>query len=153
MRYWYQHYFHTTRGRRALTENRDELVRFLWNLWSPSWTFDDSTFEATTRLLANDDNVDVVIHSYMHRYGSVPGDPALEKIESSLTGQLLITVPTVVLHGADDAVDIVNDSTDHVKHFAGPYERRVLGGVGHNIPQEAPKHFAEAIRSLREYNP
>jgi hypothetical protein len=83
--------------------------------------------------LANDDYIDVVIHSYMHRYGSVTGDPALEKIESLLTGQPLITVPTIVLHGAD-AVDIVDNSSDHDKHFAGPSERRALDGVGHNIP-------------------
>jgi pimeloyl-ACP methyl ester carboxylesterase len=145
LRYWYQYYFHTARGRNGLTENRRALCRLLWSLWSPAWTFDDATFERTARSFDNSDFVDVVRHSYMHRTKSAPGDPRYAAIEAQLAKQPIIRVPTVTIHGAVDGVTPVRGSESHATHFSAHYERRVLANVGHNPPQEDPKAFAAAI--------
>jgi pimeloyl-ACP methyl ester carboxylesterase len=144
-RQWYQYYFHTGRGRNGLTQNRAALSKLLWQMWSPSWTFDDATFEKSASAFDNDDFVDVVVHSYMHRTGSVAGDPIYAFIETQLTTQPAIDVPTIVLHGADDNVSPVKTSESHGRHFSARYERRVLPGIGHNPPQEAPQAFADAV--------
>jgi len=148
-RYWYQFYFHGERGRAGLAAHRRELGRLLWRLWSPGWTFDDATFERTAAAFDNPDFVEVVIHSYRHRFGLVPGDPALEEIERRLAARPPITVPTVVLHGGDNAVSPASSSERHARFFTGRYARRLIPRVGHNVPQEAPREFAEAILSLR----
>jgi pimeloyl-ACP methyl ester carboxylesterase len=148
-RHWYQFYFHGERGRAGLAAHRRELGRLLWRLWSPSWTFDDATFERTAAAFENPDFVEVVIHSYRHRFGLVPGDPALEETERRLAARPPITVPTVVLHGGDNAVSPASSSERHARFFTGRYARRLIPGVGHNVPQEAPREFAEAILSLR----
>jgi pimeloyl-ACP methyl ester carboxylesterase len=147
-RYWYQWYFHTERGRTGLAANRRELCRMLWSLWSPNWRFDNATFEATAVSFDNPDFVDVVIHSYRHRYGAVTGDPALEPIEARLAEQPQIRVPTIVLHGAADGVDPPENSEAHARHFAGPYERRVVPVAGHFLPREAPEAIFEALSKL-----
>ena len=103
-RYWYQWYFHTERGRAGLRENRRDVCRLLWQLWSPNWQFDDATFAATAASFDNPDFVDVTIQSYRHRYANAPGDPALEPLEQRLMQQPSIAVPTIVLHGACDGV-------------------------------------------------
>lgn len=148
-RYWYQFYFHGERGRAGLAAHRRELGRLLWRLWSPSWTFDDATFERTAAAFDNPDFVEVVIHSYRHRFGLVPGDPALEEIERRLAARPPITVPTVVLHGGDNGVSPASSSERHARFFTGRYARRLIPRVGHNVPQEAPREFAEAVLSLR----
>ena len=148
LRYWYQYYFHGERGRAGLAANRRAFCRLLWRLWSPSWAFDDATFERTAASFDNPDFVDVVVHSYRHRYGYAPGDPALAAIEQRLAQQPAITVPTVVLHGDDDGVGPAPMSERHARHFTGPYVRQVVPGVGHNLPQEAPGSFALAVLSL-----
>jgi pimeloyl-ACP methyl ester carboxylesterase len=148
-RYWYQFYFHGERGRAGLAAHRRELGRLLWRLWSPSWTFDDATFERTAAAFDNPDFVEVVIHSYRHRFGLVPGDPALEEIERRLAARPPIAVPTVVLHGGDNAVSPASSSERHARFFTGRYARRLIPRVGHNVPQEAPREFAEAVLSLR----
>ena len=147
-RLWYQYYFHSERGRRGLEQNRYELCKLLWRLWSPTWRFDDATYDCTAVSFENPDFVEVVVHSYRHRYGLVPGDPAVEDIERRLSAKPKITVPTVVLHGIDDDVTPVADSEHHHRFFTGPYERRAIPGVGHNLPQEAPREFAAAVLSL-----
>jgi pimeloyl-ACP methyl ester carboxylesterase len=148
-RFWYQFYFHGERGRAGLAAHRRELGRLLWRLWSPSWTFDDATFERTAAAFDNPDFVEVVIHSYRHRFGLVPGDPALEEIERRLAARPPIPVPTVVLHGSDNAVSPASSSERHARFFTGRYARRLIPRVGHNVPQEAPREFAEAVLSLR----
>lgn len=148
LRYWYQYYFHTERGRNGLTENRRALCRLLWSLWSPTWTFDDATFERTARSFDNSDFVDVVRHSYMHRTKSAPGDPRYAAIEAQLAKQPIIRVPTVTIHGAVDGVTPVQGSENHATHFSAHYERRVLANVGHNPPQEDPTAFAAAILDI-----
>jgi pimeloyl-ACP methyl ester carboxylesterase len=147
-RYWYQYYFHTERGRAGLTQNRRGVARLLWRLWSPDWSFDEATFARTAASFDNPDFVDVVIQSYRHRYGYTPGDPAFEAIERRLEAQPPISVPTIALHGGSDGVHPAEESASHVRHFTGPYERRVLPRIGHNVPQEAPDAFAAAILAL-----
>jgi len=147
-RHWYQYYFHTERGRAGLTANRREISRLLWTLWSPKWTFTDATFEATARSFDNPDFVDVVIQSYRHRYGYAAGDPAFEELEKRLEKQPDITVPTISLHGDADGVSPLESSVAHKRHFTGPYDRRAVPDAGHNVPQEAPKVFADAVIEL-----
>jgi pimeloyl-ACP methyl ester carboxylesterase len=147
-RLWYQYYFHAERGRLGLERNRHALCRLLWRLWSPTWQFDEVTFQRSAAAFENPDFVAVVIHSYRHRFGLVPGDPALEAIEERLTEQPNISVSTVVLHGDADGVMPAASSEDHSRFFSGPYERRVIADAGHNLPQEAPQQFAAAVLSL-----
>ena len=145
---WYQYYFHSERGRAGLERNRRELCRLLWRQWSPTWRFDDATFERTADSFDNPDFVAVVIQSYRHRFGLAPGDPALEDVERRLAAQPSITVPTIVLHGVDNGVSPPATSQTHQRFFKGPYERRLVAGVGHNVPQEAPREFAAAVLAL-----
>ncbi len=147
-RLWYQYYFHTERGRNGLIEKRREISRLLWKMWSPTWAFDEATFERTARSFDNEDFVDVVIHSYRHRTGAVAGDPCYAAVEARLAAQPDIDVPAINLHGAADGVTPVGSSESHGKHFTAAYQRRVLANVGHNVPQEAPQAFADAILQL-----
>jgi pimeloyl-ACP methyl ester carboxylesterase len=147
-RLWYQYYFHTPRGRDGLAANRGDLGKLLWRLWSPSWRFDDATYSRTASSFDNPDFVDVVVHSYRHRFGYAPGDPAFEGIERDLARQPLIGVPTISLCGEDDGVGPPPDVDPDHPRFSGRYERRVLPGVGHNIPQEAPDATMTALLEL-----
>ncbi len=147
-RYWYIYYFNTARGKAGLTENRKELCRFIWKLWSPTWSFDAAAFDATAASFDNPDFVDIVIHSYRHRFGGIEGDPALQSVEDQLAEQPDIIVPSIVLQGQDDGVDPpVADDFDE-PHFKGKYDRRTVAGAGHTFPQEAPAEFADAVLSL-----
>ena len=147
-RSWYVYYFNTERGRAGLNINRHPLCRLIWQLFSPTWAFDDATFALTAVAFNNPDFVDVVIHSYRHRLGDVPGDPTLDSIESYLATQPHITVPSIVLQGKDDGVDPPTSSESIASHFTGPFQHHILAGVGHNLPQEAPFEFAEAVLAL-----
>jgi len=145
--YWYQYYFHGERGRRGLDRNRDELCELLWRMWSPTWSAAATAFPASAPSLHNPDFVEVVIHSYRHRYGLVDGDPRYQQLEDLLARQLAITVPTVVLESGDDGVGGPMAADDRERFTVG-YEHRLLPGIGHNVPQEAPVAFAEAVASL-----
>jgi len=145
---WYQYYFHSERGRAGLEAHRYELGKLLWRLWSPSWRFDEAAYARTAASFENPDFVAVVIHSYRHRFALVPGDPTVEDTERRLATLPPITVPTITLHGSDNGVSPVASSERHARHFTGGYERRVVPGVGHNLPQEAPREFAAAVLSL-----
>ena len=147
-RLWYQYYFHLERGHNGLAENRAAFCKLLWKLWSPTWAFDDATYARSATAFDNDDFVDVVIHSYRHRFGSVAGDPSYAEIEARLAAQPHVTVPAISLQGADDGVILAASSEGHAPNFNGPYERRLLAGVGHNPPQEAPRAFADAVLAL-----
>jgi pimeloyl-ACP methyl ester carboxylesterase len=147
-RFWYQYYFHTERGRAGLTKNRRDICRLLWELWSPEWRFDDATFERSAVSFDNPDFVDVVIQSYRHRYGYAAGDPGLAEIEARLTKQPTIAVPTINLHGGHDGVGPAPERDSQAKFFTGPYERRLIPRVGHNVPQEAPAETIAALRDL-----
>src|SRR5216683_2885615 len=147
-RLWYQYYFHTERGRAGLAKNRRDICRLLWKLWSPKWRFNEAIFEKSAVSFDNPDFVDVVIQSYRHRYGHAAGDPALAGIEAELARQPKITVPAINLHGGHDGVGPVSDRDGRAHFFTGSYERRVLPGIGHNVPQEAPVATVAALRDL-----
>jgi pimeloyl-ACP methyl ester carboxylesterase len=147
-RFWYMYYFHTERGRAGLTKDRRDVCRLLWKLWSPDWAFSEATFEKSAVSFDNPDFVDVVIQSYRHRYGYAPGDPALAGIETRLAAQPKITVPTINLHGGNDGVGPAPGTDGNTKFFTGPYERRLIPRVGHNVPQEAPSATIAALRDL-----
>jgi pimeloyl-ACP methyl ester carboxylesterase len=145
---WYQYYFHGERGRAGLRKYRRELCRLLWQQWSPEWRFDDATYDRSAAAFDNPDFVDVVVHSYRHRFGLAAGDPRYEASEARLAQLPAIAVPTIALHGESDGVMPVAGSERHQRHFTGAYERRVLPGIGHNLPQEAPAAFADAVLAL-----
>jgi pimeloyl-ACP methyl ester carboxylesterase len=145
---WYQYLFHNERGRRALERNRRGFARQLWLMWSPTWAFDDATFDRSAAAFDNPDFVDVVIHSYRHRYALVEGDPAYAAIEAQLAAQPPIRVPTIAIDGDRDGV--IAGTAHHARKFEGFFERRVFNGAGHNLPQERPAEWAQAVLHLRK---
>ncbi|HEY2438233.1 MAG TPA: alpha/beta hydrolase [Solirubrobacteraceae bacterium] len=144
-RFWYQFYFHSERGRRGLERNRAALCRLLWRLWSPTWRFSEEEYQRTAASFESPDFVEVVIHSYRHRFGLVPGDPALEVLEQRLAAQPDLIVPAVTLAGADDGVDPPKATSPRFRDLRGHH---LVPGVGHNLPQEAPDAFAAAVTAL-----
>jgi pimeloyl-ACP methyl ester carboxylesterase len=147
--YWYQFYLHGERGRNGLAANRADFARLLWRQWSPRWPFTGDEFAATVPSFDNPDFVEVVVHSYRHRYGLVDGDPAYAATERLIAAQPVITVPTVVLDSEHDGLGPPDDRTEHEAHFADLVEHRLVD-AGHNLPQENPTAFAEAVLLLRE---
>jgi pimeloyl-ACP methyl ester carboxylesterase len=145
---WYQWYFHTERGKAGLEQNRREICRLLWELWSPNWKFTDAQFAETARSFDNPDFVEIVIHSYRHRYGAAAGDPSLKAIERQLAGQPRINLPTIVLHGEGDGVHPAGLSERQENLFSGHYERRVIPAAGHLFPREAPNAVTAAVHKL-----
>ena len=144
---WYQYYFHSERGRRGLARNRGDIARYLWRTWSPEWKFDDATFERSAPAFDNPDFVEVVIHSYRERYGLVPGDPAYANIETRLTAQPPITVPTIAVDGEADGVR--GPGGGRPDKFTGPYDYRTWPGAGHNLPQERSDDWVRAVLDVR----
>jgi pimeloyl-ACP methyl ester carboxylesterase len=148
-RYWYQWYFHTERGRRGLVENRREICALLWRLWSPNWHFTQAAWESTAQSFDNADFVDVVIQSYRHRYGQAAGDPALEGLEHMLGARPKITVPAIVLDGAEDGVGPPRaDDPDRERFTGAVYDRRLVPVAGHFLPREAPEAVVSALLDL-----
>jgi pimeloyl-ACP methyl ester carboxylesterase len=145
--HWYQYYFHSERGRRGLTEDRRDITRYLWKTWSPTWDFDDATFDRSAAAFDNPDLVDVVIHSYRHRFGLVPGDPAVAAIEARLAAQPDITVPAVTIDGKGSGLS--TGTGHHAKKFSGPHDHREFLNVGHNLPQQNPAGWARAVLDAR----
>jgi pimeloyl-ACP methyl ester carboxylesterase len=150
---WYQWYFQTERGKTGLEQNRREICRLLWELWSPNWKFTDALFAETAGSFDNPDFVQIVIHSYRHRYGAAAGDPGFKAIEQQLAGQPRINLPTIVLHGECDGVHPPGLSEGQEKLFSAHYERRVIPTAGHLLPREAPNAVIAAIRELAGYVP
>lgn len=145
---WYQYYFHSERGRAGLRKDRKAIARLLWKLWSPTWRFDDATFERSAAAFDHPDFVEVVIHSYRHRFGLVTGDPAYADIDRQLAAQPVIRVPAITFDGIDDGVRPPADASAHAPRFSGPRSHRLVPGAGHNLPQEAPRAFADAVLEL-----
>ena len=144
---WYQYYLHGERGRAGLAANRAEYARLLWREWSPTWDFSDAEFSATQPSFDNPDFVDVVVHSYRHRFGLVAGDPAYEATEQAIAAQPRITVPTVVLDPTEDTLHEPESRAEHEGHFSHLVDRRLVE-AGHNLPQERPDEFAAAVLRL-----
>jgi pimeloyl-ACP methyl ester carboxylesterase len=147
-RLWYQWYFQTERGRIGLEQNRREIARLVWRLWSPNWQFDDSTFEASAQSFDNPDFVAVTIQSYRHRYSNAAGDPAYDEIEEELATQPSITVPAIVLQGEADGVTTAEQSENASIHFTARFERRIVPKAGHFLPREAPETVIQAVDEL-----
>jgi pimeloyl-ACP methyl ester carboxylesterase len=145
---WYQYYFQTERGRAGLTANRRDIAKLMWTRNSPSWHFDDATFARSATSFDNPDYVDVVIHSYRHRLGLAPGYPQYADLEQRLAAQPVINVPTITLDGDADGVVPATDGKSTAAKFTGGRQHRVIPQVGHNLPQESPAVFADAVWEL-----
>ena len=145
---WYQYYFQVERGRAGLAANRREIAKILWKQWSPNWDFDDATFERTAVAFDNPDYVDIVIHSYRHRFGLADGDPQYAGLQRRLAALPAITVPSITLDGAGDGVAPANDGTASAAKFTGRRTHHVIPRAGHNLPQEEPEAFASSVMAL-----
>jgi pimeloyl-ACP methyl ester carboxylesterase len=145
---WYEYYFQIERGRAGLAANRREIARILWEQWSPDWDFDDATFDRSAAAHDNPDYVDVVIHSYRHRFGQAAGDPAYADLQRRLGTLPPITVPAVTLDGDADGVLPASDGRASASKFTARRIHRVVPGAGHNVPQEAPEAFAAAVMEV-----
>ncbi|KQX05220.1 MULTISPECIES: alpha/beta fold hydrolase [unclassified Leifsonia] len=146
--FWYKFFLHSEWGRGGLERNREAFCLRLWELWSPTWTGASAAFPASAPSFANPDFVDVVVHSYRHRSGLAAGDPRYDDVEARLARMPQISVPTISLDSGADGIVGDDDSRADLPHFSGPFERILLPGIGHNVPQEAPAAFAEAVLSL-----
>ncbi|MEV1249978.1 alpha/beta hydrolase [Nonomuraea sp. NPDC049750] len=143
--WWYQYYFATERGRLGLERYRHDFARLIWENVSPTWKFDDATFERTAASFTNPDWVPIVLHNYRWRLSLAAGDPRYDGIEKRLAAAPAISLPTVTLDGERDPFTPPGDGSAYRKHFTGKYVHRTLRGIGHNVPQEAPQPFAEAV--------
>ncbi len=143
--WWYQYYFATERGQAGYDRYRHDFSKLIWQLASPKWAFDDATFERSAVALDNPDHVAIVIHNYRWRLGLAPGEPEYDELEQRLAGAPAIAVPAITLEGDANGAPHV-DASAYAGKFSGKYAHRVIeGGVGHNLPQEAPQAFAQAI--------
>jgi pimeloyl-ACP methyl ester carboxylesterase len=145
LQWWYQYYFATERGRAGYERYRNDFARLIWEIASPRWAFDEATFDRTARSFDNPDHVDIVIHNYRWRLGLADGEPAYEELERRLAEAPVIAVPTITLEGDANGAPHP-DPAAYAEKFTGKYTHRLIaGGVGHNLPQEAPQAFAEAV--------
>jgi pimeloyl-ACP methyl ester carboxylesterase len=143
--WWYQYYFATERGRAGYDTNRRDFAKLIWQIASPRWGFDDATFERTAASFDNPDHVAIVIHNYRWRLSLADGDPRYDDLEARLAEGPVITVPTITLQGDADGAPRP-DPAAYAGKFSGRYAHRTItGGIGHNLPQEAPRDFAQAI--------
>ena len=143
--YWYHWYMATPRGERAVRDDRRNFARTMWDTWSPSEWYLPEEFEATAAAFENSDWADITLHSYRHRWGHAPGDPRYVQDESRLSPAPVLDVPTLLLHGAADGVNHPDTSLGKEVFFRGPYERRLLAGVGHFPQREAPAEVLDAL--------
>jgi pimeloyl-ACP methyl ester carboxylesterase len=146
--WWYQYYFATERGRRRYAENRVEFNKLIWHLASPKWDFDDATYHRTASSFDNPDHVDIVVHNYRWRLTLADGESQYARYEARLFERPLITVPTITIGSDFDGA--AADGRAYADRFAGPYSHRILDGIGHNVPQEAPGAFADAILTVSD---
>jgi pimeloyl-ACP methyl ester carboxylesterase len=149
--WWYQYYFATARGRAGYDANRREFARLIWKNVSPKWDFDDATFDRTAASFDNPDHVSIVIHNYRWRLSLADGDPRYDELEKRLAGGPVIAVPTITLDGDSDGVAPATDGTAYAGKFSGKRTHRIIKGAGHNLPQEAPRAFADAVAEVAGY--
>ncbi|MFJ5225298.1 alpha/beta fold hydrolase [Streptomyces sp. NPDC088400] len=149
--WWYQYYFATERGELGLREYRHDFAKLIWHNVSPTWAFDDATFDRTAAAFDNPDYVSIVIHNYRWRLGLAEGDPRYDNIEARLAAGPDIAVPTITLDGELDPFTPAGDGAAYRAKFTGPYDHRTLRGIGHNVPQEAPKAFARAVLDVDRF--
>jgi pimeloyl-ACP methyl ester carboxylesterase len=145
LQWWYQYYFATERGRAGYDEYRHDFAKLIWRTASPKWNFDDATFGRSAAALDNPDHVQIVIHNYRWRLGLAEGDPEYDGLEARLAQGPVITVPTITLEGDANGAPHP-DPSSYARKFSGKYAHRTIdGGVGHNLPQEAPEAFTRAV--------
>ena len=151
LQWWYQYYFATERGRAGYDSHRREFARLIWQTASPEWEFDDATFDRSAASLNNPDHVGIVIHNYRWRLGLADGDPQYDDLERRLAAFPVITVPTITLEGDANGAPHPEPAS-YAEKFTGKYAHRLIaGGVGHNLPQEAPRAFTEAVVEVDAY--
>jgi pimeloyl-ACP methyl ester carboxylesterase len=151
LQWWYQYYFATERGRAGYDKYRHDFARLIWQIASPKWNFDNATFDRSAASLDNPDHVSIVIHNYRWRLALAEGEPKCDALEKRLAEGPAITVPTITLEGDANGAPHPDPSAYATK-FSGKYSHRTLsGGIGHNLPQEAPQAFAEAIVEVDSY--
>lgn len=151
LQWWYQYYFATERGRAGYDKYRHDFAKLIWQLASPRWNFDTATFDRSAAALSNSDHVAITIHNYRWRLGLAEGEPKYDDLEKNLAIGPVITVPTITLEGDANGAPHPEPSS-YAKKFSGKYEHRTItGGVGHNLPQEAPQAFAKAIIDVDRY--
>lgn len=150
LQWWYQYYFATERGRAGYEQYTRDFARLVWQLASPRWRFDDAAFERSAVAFDNPDHVDIVVHNYRWRLGLASGEPAYADLERRLAQAPTIGVPTITLQGDANGAPHP-DASAYAKMFTGKYAHRVIaGGIGHNLPQEAPQAFADAVIDVAE---
>jgi pimeloyl-ACP methyl ester carboxylesterase len=146
--WWYQFYFATPRGELGYAKYRREFAKLIWKLASPKWNFDDATFDRSAAAFDNPDHVSIVVHNYRWRMGLANGEPQYDEIEQKLAAGPPITVPTITLEGDANGAPHPPPAAYAAK-FTGKYQHRTIsGGIGHNLPQEAPRDFAQAVLEL-----
>jgi pimeloyl-ACP methyl ester carboxylesterase len=151
LQWWYQFYFATERGRAGYDKYRHDFSKLIWQLASPKWDFDDATFDRSAASFDNPDHVAIVIHNYRWRLGLAEGEPKYDDLEKRLAESPVITVPTITLEGDANGAPHP-DANSYAKKFSGKYAHRTIeGGIGHNLPQEAPRAFAEAVVEVDGY--
>ena len=147
--WWYQYYFATERGRLGYSENLYDFNKLIWKIASPKWDFDEATYERTAASFDNSDHVSIVIHNYRWRLSLAPSDPQYDNLEKRLAGRPVITVPAITI--ASDFDGPAADGSSYRKLFTGKYSHQILNGIGHNVPQEAPQAFANAVVEVGSY--
>jgi len=151
LEWWYQYYFATERGRLGYDKYRYDFAKLIWQTASPKWDFDDATFDRSAASFDNPDHVSIVIHNYRWRLGLAEGEPKYDDLEKRLAEGPVITVPTITLEGDANGAPHP-DASSYAKKFSGKYSHRIItGGIGHNLPQEAPQAFAQAVVDVDGY--
>jgi len=151
LQWWYQYYFATERGRAGYDKYRHDFAKLIWQIASPKWKFDNATFERSAASFDNPDHVSIVIHNYRWRLGLAEGEPKYDDLEKRLAEAPVITVPTITLEGDANGAPHPEPSS-YAKKFSGKYSHRLIkGGIGHNLPQEAPRAFAQAVLDVDNF--
>jgi pimeloyl-ACP methyl ester carboxylesterase len=149
--WWYQYYFATDRGKAGLDANRRELAKLIWRFNSPKWAFDDATFDRTAASFDNPDYVSIVVHNYRWRLSLAAGEAKYNDLEKRLAEAPAIVAPTITLDGDADGVAPASDGASYASKFSGKRTHRIVKGAGHNLPQEAPQAFADAVMEVAGY--
>jgi len=151
LQWWYQFYFATERGRIGYEKNRHDFTKLIWHLASPKWQFDDATFDRSAASFDNPDHVSIVIHNYRWRLALAEGEAKYEALDKKLAASPVIAVPTITLEGDANGAPHLEPAA-YANKFSGHYSHRLIkGGIGHNLPQEAPQAFAQAVISVDAY--
>jgi pimeloyl-ACP methyl ester carboxylesterase len=151
LQWWYQYYLATERGRAGYDKYRHDFAKLIWQLASPKWNFDDATFDRSAKSLDNPDHVEIAVHNYRWRLGLAEGESKYDALEKRLAEAPSISVPTITLEGDANGAPHP-DPASYAKKFVGKYANRIIeGGIGHNLPQEAPQAFAQAVIDVAEW--